>query len=84
MPLYEYHCMPCDFSFEALVKSTGETVHCPRCDTVEVDKQLSVPAAAQTAGGRSRELPQSLGAGSPAAFGCGRPQCGSGTCAGLG
>ena len=48
MPIYEYHCEPCDHTFETLIRSAGDLAHCPRCGSLEVAKQLSVPAAAQT------------------------------------
>ena len=84
MPLYEYHCGQCDLTFETLIRSASDQPNCPECHSIEVDKQLSVPAAAQTNGGRAGMLPMSAGSGSSPSFGCGRPQCGSGGCAGLG
>jgi putative FmdB family regulatory protein len=84
MPLYEYHCAPCDRTFETLIRSSSDQPHCPDCGSIEVDKQLSVPAAAQSTGGRNGALPMAQPAASPSSFGCGRPQCGAGTCAGLG
>ncbi len=83
MPLYEYHCEPCDYSFETLIRSAGDLAHCPQCGSIEVAKLLSVPAAAQTGHGRTGELPIHGQTGSEPSFGCGRPQCGSGMCAGL-
>jgi putative FmdB family regulatory protein len=83
MPLYEYHCKPCILTFEALIKSAGEPAHCLRCNHIDVHKLLSVPATAQATRGRPGVLPESVGTGGPASFGCERPQCGSGMCAGL-
>ena len=83
MPLYEYHCEPCDLTFECLIRTAGDEAHCPRCSSADVAKQLSVPAMAQTSGARAGGLPISAGASGAPAFGCGRPQCGSGVCAGL-
>jgi putative FmdB family regulatory protein len=83
MPLYEYHCGPCDLTFESLIRSTSDQPSCPECRSIEVDKLLSVPAAAQTTGGSAGMLPLSGGNGLSPSFGCGRPQCGSGRCAGL-
>ncbi len=81
MPIYEYHCEPCEHTFETLIRSGGDTAQCPRCGNHEVARQLSVPAAAQTGRGRAGDLPV---CGTPApSFGCGRPQCGGGVCAGL-
>jgi putative FmdB family regulatory protein len=82
MPLYEYHCEPCDHTFETLIRSSGDVARCPRCSSLEVSRQLSVPAAAQTGRGRVGGLPVAGENGGPS-FGCGRPQCGSGRCAGL-
>jgi putative FmdB family regulatory protein len=81
MPLYEFHCEPCDQTFETLIRVAGDQARCPLCGNVEVSKQFSVPAAAHT--GRGGELPI-RGENGGASFGCGRPQCGSGVCAGLG
>jgi putative FmdB family regulatory protein len=83
MPLYEYHCKPCDLIFEVLMRSTGDHAYCPRCDSIDVNKLLSVPATAQTAAARISESVQSKGNGDSAPFGCSRPQCGTGMCAGL-
>lgn len=45
MPLYEYRCRECDEHFELLVYSADESVACPKCESAQVDKQLSLPAA---------------------------------------
>jgi putative FmdB family regulatory protein len=79
MPIYEYHCEPCNHTFETLIRGNETIAHCPECGGVEVAKLLSVPAAAQTGNGRADELP----IGGKPSFGCGRPQCASGMCAGL-
>lgn len=52
MPIYEYHCEPCDHTFETLIRSESDIARCPSCGSIDVSKQLSVPAAAQT--GRRR------------------------------
>ena len=44
MPIYEYHCDPCDHSFETLIRGGGDAARCPRCGNLEVAKQFSVPA----------------------------------------
>jgi putative FmdB family regulatory protein len=84
MPLYEYHCQPCDVTFEILIRSASDQPSCPKCRSMDVEKQFSVPAAAQTTGGRPSSLPLSTASNGPQSFGCDRPQCGSGRCAGLG
>lgn len=83
MPLYEYHCEPCDFTFESLIRSASDQPSCPQCRSINVEKQLSVPASPQSTGARGGMLPLSAAASGSPSFGCGRPQCGSGRCAGL-
>lgn len=80
MPLYEYHCEPCDHTFETLVRSSEDVPSCPSCGGVDhLAKLFSVPAPSQTAGraGASSALPVC----SPMpSGGCGAPQCGMGGC----
>ena len=79
MPIYEYRCEPCNHTFETLVRGRGEAAHCPRCGGIELVKQFSVPAAAQSGRSAGSSLPvcESGGGG----FGCGGPgPCGSGMC----
>ena len=83
MPLYEYQCKPCDHTFETLIRSPGEAAHCPKCGSMDVTKLLSVPAMAHTGTGRVGGLPVCTEPAVGPSFSCGRPQCGSGMCAGL-
>ena len=78
MPIYEYHCKPCDYTFETLIRSPSDAAHCPKCGDIHVIKQFSVPAPAQS--GRAGSLPLCANSNG-SELGCGRPQCGSGTCA---
>jgi putative FmdB family regulatory protein len=65
MPLYEYVCDECSSSFEKLVRTWGEAVTCPQCQSAAVEKQLSSFAV------------KGAGASSPGAgCGCGRGGCG--------
>jgi putative FmdB family regulatory protein len=41
MPLYEYVCAACEKKFERYVRAWGDAVACPRCESPEVEKQLS-------------------------------------------
>jgi putative FmdB family regulatory protein len=83
MPLHEYYCEPCDHHFEILIRNSAERIVCPQCGAGEVTRQLSIPAAAQTGRARSGNLPIHGDAGDGPSFGCGRPECGGGLCAGL-
>jgi putative FmdB family regulatory protein len=78
MPIYEYHCEPCEHTFETLIRGSSDVARCPKCGNIEVAKQFSVPAAAHS--GRSASLPI-CGESSRPSEGCGRPQCGAGHCA---
>lgn len=75
MPLYEYACRECGREFEVLVRG-DEKPACPHCESRKLDKLLSV-AAGHVANGKSGGAAEMPG-------GCGRPQCGSGGCMGLG
>ena len=79
MPIYEYHCEPCEHTFETLIRREGDVARCPRCGNIDVAKQFSVPAAAHSHSGTS-SLPV-CGSGGAPSYGCGRPECGSGSCA---
>lgn len=78
MPIYEYHCEPCDENFETLVRSSNDVAHCPKCGNIEVKKQFSVPAAAHTGRATSTSLP--VCETGPSTFGCGGGKCMSGMC----
>ncbi len=42
MPIYEYQCKKCNTCFEKLVfVGDDESVHCPKCGTGQVKKQMS-------------------------------------------
>jgi putative FmdB family regulatory protein len=78
MPIYEYHCAPCQHTFETLIRGPGDTAHCPKCGGIELLKQFSVPAAAQTGSNpRQGSLPVCETGGN---FGCGQGQCATGMC----
>jgi len=79
MPLYEYRCEPCNHNFETLVRGQGDTPHCPQCGGIDLQKQFSVPAAAQV-GGRPGGSSLPVCNPSPSSFGCGGGGCGSGMC----
>jgi putative FmdB family regulatory protein len=43
MPMFEYVCLRCRHEFETLVR-TGDTPSCPSCQSVELERLLSLPA----------------------------------------
>lgn len=67
MPLYEYACQKCGHIFEELVFGK-EKVVCPQCQSITVERLLSVPARPQQG---TTSLPTTCGEGPP----CGAPWC---------
>ncbi len=43
MPIFEYRCRGCGHTFELLVRKTT-TLECPKCQSVDLERQVSVPA----------------------------------------
>ena len=43
MPIYEYACRSCAHKFEQLVR-TGDTPACPSCQSLELERLLSLSA----------------------------------------
>jgi putative FmdB family regulatory protein len=77
MPIYEYRCEPCDHTFETLIRGSGDVPHCPKCGGIDLRKEFSVPAAAQTGGKSGSSLPV---CDSGDSFGCGPGHCRTGMC----
>lgn len=51
MPIYEYSCKDCGSEFETLVRASS-TPDCPNCQSIDLEKKLSVfatPAPASSA-----------------------------------
>jgi putative FmdB family regulatory protein len=46
MPIFEYICKDCGHKFEKIVPRYDSTVDCAHCNSVKVEKQLSVFAVA--------------------------------------
>ena len=82
MPIYEYHCGPCDHAFETLVRGPSDVPHCPECGGIDLNKQFSVPASVHSSAGASASsLPICNPNAGPSPFGgCGAGGCGGGMC----
>jgi putative FmdB family regulatory protein len=72
MPLFEYACRECDHHFELLVREATK-LECPKCDSTELDKQLSVFAVSAPGATPARM------AGPAPCGSCGDPR-GAGSC----
>jgi len=42
MPMYEYYCRTCGETFELLEKEKGKNPTCPKCNSPETEKKLSI------------------------------------------
>jgi len=47
MPIYEYRCTKCEERFSLLqpISADGTDVHCPKCETTEVERVFSTFAS---------------------------------------
>lgn len=52
MPLYEYTCTKCEHQFETLVFD-GDKPRCPECDSLKLERMLSLPGLAKVTSGPS-------------------------------
>jgi putative FmdB family regulatory protein len=43
MPIFDFVCSDCGHQFEALVRGS-QAATCPKCQSVKLEKQLSLPA----------------------------------------
>ena len=76
MPIFEYKCLECDSEFEKLVFRAAGTdgVHCPGCDSTEVERLFSCfSGVSRGSDGSTRSITSS---------GC--SSCSSSSCAGCG
>jgi putative FmdB family regulatory protein len=75
MPIYEYYCPSCEKNFEELVFETKPAiVHCPKCGTNEVNRLISIFAAATSANHSAKMSASESGH----SCGCGSCSCGHG------
>jgi putative FmdB family regulatory protein len=44
MPIFEYECRHCGQQFEFLVRAGGADPACPKCQSTELERLLSIPA----------------------------------------
>ncbi|MFZ5979345.1 MAG: FmdB family zinc ribbon protein [Candidatus Zixiibacteriota bacterium] len=69
MPMYEYQCTECGFKFDELVKSSDETVPCPKCQSEKTFRLISMFSAQGTSS------PAGSGGGSCNASSCSSKSC---------
>jgi putative FmdB family regulatory protein len=68
MPLYDFHCEPCDLYFEVSrsFKDSEVPAFCPTCDR-KAKREMSVPMATFTRGAAAEGLSASLNGGGASA-----------------
>ncbi len=72
MPIYEYQCQDCGEIFEKIVSFSQESdISCAKCDSANVQKNISTPAASPSMNNSQMPLPTGCGAsgGCPAGKG---------------
>ncbi len=78
MPIYEYVCADCNNKFEELVFKNDEEVQCPKCNSKNTKKLMSL-CRSRVSGGNSLDSLSSSSGGSSCA-GCSGGNCA--TCGG--
>ena len=79
MPIFEYKCRKCDSEFEKLVFGAADAdgVHCPSCDSPEVERLFSCfSGVSRGSDGSTRSITSSGGCASCSSGSC--ASCGSG------
>ena len=75
MPIYEYECCRCSEKFERLVFRSDEPVNCPKCESSEVCRQMSV--CGFKSGGDKGAASSRIGSSASSCAGCSGGSCSS-------
>ncbi|HOV85173.1 MAG TPA: zinc ribbon domain-containing protein [Syntrophobacteraceae bacterium] len=75
MPIFEYECCRCCERFERLVFGSDEAVTCPKCESTEVQRLLSVFGF--KSGGDKGAASSRMGSGGSGCAGCTSGSCSS-------
>lgn len=73
MPIFEYECCKCCEQFERLVFRSDEAVNCPKCDSTDVQRKMSVFGF--KSGGDKGVASSRMGSGASACSGCAGGSC---------
>ena len=64
MPIYEFRCLGCGHVFEFLkLKKEAEEMKCPKCNSEEVERVLSVVSVSKLLSGKASSTVKSCGGG---------------------
>jgi putative FmdB family regulatory protein len=75
MPIYEYACCNCSEQFEMLVFRSDEAVCCPKCESSNVNKMMSV--CGFKSGGDKGAASSRMSTGASGCSGCAGGSCGT-------
>jgi putative FmdB family regulatory protein len=75
MPIYEYACCDCCEEFEMLVFRSDESVSCPKCQSSNVNKMMSV--CGFKSGGDKGAASSRMSTGGSGCSGCAGGSCGT-------
>lgn len=73
MPIFEYECCNCCEQFERLVFRSDEPVSCPKCDSSDVHRMMSVFGF--KSGGDKGVASSRMGSGASSCTGCAGGSC---------
>jgi len=64
MPIYEFRCLGCGHVLEFLkLKKEAEEMKCPKCNSEEVERVLSVVSVSKSLSGKTSSTVKSCGGG---------------------
>lgn len=75
MPIFEYECCKCSDKFERLVFRSDGPINCPKCNSDEVQRVLSVFGF--KSGGDKGAASSRMGSGASSCAGCTSASCSS-------
>ncbi len=75
MPIYEYECCQCCESFERLVFRSDEAVNCPKCESANVQRKMSVFGFKSSGGDKGAASSRMGPAGASSCAGCAGGNC---------
>jgi len=70
MPIYEFKCSACGKEFEEIITSKDNSISCPGCDSLDVNKLMSA-CSFKSEGGSSAQTASASGCASCASKNCG-------------
>lgn len=76
MPIFEYECCKCCEKFERLIFRSDEPINCPKCDSGDVQKVMSV-CGFKSGGDKGAASTRTASSGASSCSGCSGGSCSS-------